>query len=138
MKKIMISLTNLIVKLIGALVAFLILALLLGITWKAGDGYAIAFLLFFTTMIFFMLLAEDLLMFILCFVGTFATFSFALYIVQKDSLPDAPRPDVKIAENYFQECNGNNLYVYKFEDRLSVEPSDIQVVANDASCTGEK
>lgn len=51
---------------------------------------------------------------------------------------DAPRPAVKIAENYFQECNGNNLYVYKYKDRLAVEPSDIQVVANDASCTGEK
>ena len=51
---------------------------------------------------------------------------------------DAPRPAVKIAENYFQECNGNNLYVYKYKDRLAVEPSDIQVVANDASCMGEK
>lgn len=138
MKKIMISLTNLFVKLILGLVAFFIVGLLSVIVGKAGDAYAIIFLLFFTATIFFMIVVQDLLMFVLCLIGTFLVSTFALYVVQKDSLPDAPRPAVKIAENYFQECNGNNLYVYKYKDRLAVEPSDIQVVANDASCMGEK
>lgn len=131
----MIRLLKIIMHLIFGLFVLLTSLMLLVTLAEAGFIYALIFLLFFSVSIV-SLLSDQFFVAILFLIPALVTLSIASDINHKDSLPDAPRPAVKIAENYFQECNGNNLYVYKYEDRLAVEPSGIQVVANDASCTG--